>query len=273
MTATTDGSTGALPPRAASASDSPAPTLPRRPGRSRPETPPRAPCGAPPTSCSRARTPRAGGRATSRRTSPWTPRTCCSASSSASGTSRPPAAAGPASSAASSARTATWATFYGGPGELSATDRGVRRAAAGRGRPGRPAHGEGRPRGSAGAGGIAAARVFTRIWLALFGWWKWDDLPELPPELIYFPKWMPLNIYDFGCWARQTIVPLTVVVGASARCAPRPSRSTSCTPTRATPTRPGPSPAWPVGTASSSGSTRRCTCTAGSPRARCAGRR
>ncbi|MBH1934241.1 squalene--hopene cyclase [Streptomyces sp. AV19] len=60
-------------------------------------------------------------------------------------------------------------------------------------------------------GGIAASRVFTRIWMALFGWWKWDDLPELPPELIYFPKWFPLNIYDFSCWARQTIVPLTIV--------------------------------------------------------------
>jgi squalene-hopene/tetraprenyl-beta-curcumene cyclase len=53
--------------------------------------------------------------------------------------------------------------------------------------------------------------VFTRIWLALFGAWSWDDLPELPPELIYLPKWFPLNVYDWACWARQTVVPLTVV--------------------------------------------------------------
>ena len=33
----------------------------------------------------------------------------------------------------------------------------------------------------------------------------------MPPELIFLPPWVPLNIYDFGCWARQTIVPLTVV--------------------------------------------------------------
>jgi squalene-hopene/tetraprenyl-beta-curcumene cyclase len=104
----------------------------------------------------------------------------------------------------------TWATFYGGPGDLSATieayvalrlagdlpqDPHMARAAA----------------WVRARGGIAASRVFTRIWLALFGWWKWDDLPELPPELIFFPKWVPLNIYDFGCWARQTIVPLSVV--------------------------------------------------------------
>jgi squalene-hopene/tetraprenyl-beta-curcumene cyclase len=62
-----------------------------------------------------------------------------------------------------------------------------------------------------GQGGIAATRVFTRIWLALFGEWPWDELPVMPPELIYLPKWFPLNIYDWGCWARQTIVPLTIV--------------------------------------------------------------
>lgn len=60
-------------------------------------------------------------------------------------------------------------------------------------------------------GGIERARVFTRIWLALFGQWQWRDLPALPPELIFLPRWCPLNIYDFGSWARQTIVPLTVV--------------------------------------------------------------
>jgi squalene-hopene/tetraprenyl-beta-curcumene cyclase len=60
-------------------------------------------------------------------------------------------------------------------------------------------------------GGIERARVFTRIWLALFGQWSWDDLPALPPEVILLPRWFPLNIYDFACWARQTIVPLTIV--------------------------------------------------------------
>jgi squalene-hopene/tetraprenyl-beta-curcumene cyclase len=48
--------------------------------------------------------------------------------------------------------------------------------------------------------------VFTRIWLALFGLWSWDDLPELPPEMIFLPSWFPLNVYDWGCWARQTVV-------------------------------------------------------------------
>src|SRR5207248_9764538 len=60
-------------------------------------------------------------------------------------------------------------------------------------------------------GGLEQARVFTRLWLALFGEWRWADLPALPPEVILLPPWFPLNIYDFGCWARQTIVALTVV--------------------------------------------------------------
>ncbi len=162
-----------------------------------------------------------------------------------------------------------WATFYGGPGELSATVEAyvaLRLA-------GDPPEAPHMARASAwvrARGGIAAARVFTRIWLALFGWWRWEDLPELPPELLFLPKWFPLNIYDFGCWARQTIVPLTVV-SAKRPVRPAPSRSTSCTPIRPARTRPARSPRRPAGTASSSGSTGRCTSTTGWRRARCAG--
>ncbi len=103
-----------------------------------------------------------------------------------------------------------WATFYGGPGELSATVEAYVALRLAGDEPDAP-HMAGAAAWIRAQGGIAAARVFTRIWLALFGWWKWEDLPELPPELLYFPKWFPLNIYDFGCWARQTIVPLTIV--------------------------------------------------------------
>ncbi|MFN2615869.1 MAG: squalene--hopene cyclase [Thermoleophilaceae bacterium] len=61
------------------------------------------------------------------------------------------------------------------------------------------------------AGGLEHARVFTHIWLALFGLWAWDDVPALPPELTLLPPWAPLNPYDFACWARQTIVALSIV--------------------------------------------------------------
>jgi squalene-hopene/tetraprenyl-beta-curcumene cyclase len=62
------------------------------------------------------------------------------------------------------------------------------------------------------SGGIGATRVFTRIWLSLFGLWSWDEIPQLPPELALMRPEMPISVYRFSCWARQTIVPLTVVM-------------------------------------------------------------
>jgi squalene-hopene/tetraprenyl-beta-curcumene cyclase len=104
----------------------------------------------------------------------------------------------------------TWANFYDGPGDLSTTvEAYVALRLAG---DDLDALHMKRARGwILDQGGLEATRVFTRIWLALSGQWSWDDLPVIPPELIYLPSWFPLNIYDWGCWARQTIVALAVV--------------------------------------------------------------
>jgi squalene-hopene/tetraprenyl-beta-curcumene cyclase len=61
-------------------------------------------------------------------------------------------------------------------------------------------------------GGIVNARVFTKVWLALFGIYPWSGVPSVPPEIVYFPLWMPFNLYDFACWARGTVAPLTIVM-------------------------------------------------------------
>ena len=61
-------------------------------------------------------------------------------------------------------------------------------------------------------GGLADARVFTKIWMALFGEYPWDGIPTMPPEIVAFPPWMPFNLYDFACWARGTVGPLCVVI-------------------------------------------------------------
>ncbi len=61
-------------------------------------------------------------------------------------------------------------------------------------------------------GGVGASRVFTRMWLALLGQWRWEDIPQIPVELIFLRSWMPFSVYDFACWARQTLVPLAVVM-------------------------------------------------------------
>ncbi|NLU83465.1 squalene--hopene cyclase [Rhodococcus sp. HNM0569] len=104
----------------------------------------------------------------------------------------------------------TWATFHGGPGEISTTvEAWVALRLAGD-EPDAP-HMKAAAEFVLANGGIESTRVFTRIWLSLFGLWSWDDCPEMPPEIMFLPKWAPLNIYDWGCWARQTIVPLTIV--------------------------------------------------------------
>ena len=61
-------------------------------------------------------------------------------------------------------------------------------------------------------GGVEKARVFTKIWLAMMGEWDWRGVPVLPVEFVLLPSWSPISIYSFGCWARQTIVPLAVVM-------------------------------------------------------------
>jgi len=70
-------------------------------------------------------------------------------------------------------------------------------------------------------GGVEAARMFTHVWLAMVGQWDWADLPVVPPELIFLPPDWPLSIWSFACWARQTIVALSVIS------AHRPSRPLS----------------------------------------------
>jgi len=104
----------------------------------------------------------------------------------------------------------TWANFYGGPGDLSTTIEAYVALRLAGDEPDEP-HLRRASAWIRGQGGVEASRVFTRMWLALSGKWSWDELPVIPPELIYLPSWFPLNIYDWGCWARQTIVALAVV--------------------------------------------------------------
>jgi squalene-hopene/tetraprenyl-beta-curcumene cyclase len=136
----------------------------------------------------------------------------------------------------------TWANFHGGPGDLSTT---VEAYVALRlaGHPVQAPHMAGAAQWIRAGGGIPATRVFTRIWLALFGQWSWDELPVMPPELIYLPAWFPLNVYDWACWARQTIVPLTIV-GSLRPVRPLPFGLAELTPPGGAAPAPRPEPGW-----------------------------
>jgi squalene-hopene/tetraprenyl-beta-curcumene cyclase len=104
----------------------------------------------------------------------------------------------------------SWATFFGGPADLSTT---VEAYVALRiaGDPPEAAHMRRAAAFVRDAGGAESSRVFTRMWLSLLSLWSWHDVPVLPPEQILLPPRAPLSIYSFGCWARQTVVALQVV--------------------------------------------------------------
>jgi len=104
----------------------------------------------------------------------------------------------------------SWATFHGGPFDLSTTIEAylaLRLA-------GDSPEAEHMRRAAAlirEAGGVERSRVFTRMWLSLLGLWSWAEVPMLPPEQIMLPARAPFSVYTFGCWARQTIVALSIV--------------------------------------------------------------
>jgi squalene-hopene/tetraprenyl-beta-curcumene cyclase len=105
----------------------------------------------------------------------------------------------------------TWTNFHGGPGDLSTTIEAywaLRLA----GDPVDAPHMRIAREFIEAHGGLERARVFTHVWLALFGLWPWERIPALPPEIVLLPAWVPLNVYDFACWARQTIVALSLVI-------------------------------------------------------------
>jgi len=104
----------------------------------------------------------------------------------------------------------TWSTFFAGPPDLSTTVEAYVALKLAGDDPAAP-HMAKAAQYIRDCGGVERSRVFTRLWLALFGLWSWDDLPTMPPEMIFLPSWFPLNIYDWACWARQTVVPLTIV--------------------------------------------------------------
>ncbi|MGC9220687.1 MAG: squalene--hopene cyclase [Solirubrobacteraceae bacterium] len=105
----------------------------------------------------------------------------------------------------------SWANFYGGPMDLSTTIEAYIALRLAGDSP-QAEHMQAAARVIRAAGGVQKARVFTHIWLALFGAWPWSQVPALAPEQVLLPSWFPLNVYDFACWARQTVVALSVVL-------------------------------------------------------------
>jgi squalene-hopene/tetraprenyl-beta-curcumene cyclase len=60
-------------------------------------------------------------------------------------------------------------------------------------------------------GGAAAANVFTRIALALFGQLPWRGVPYIPVEIMLLPRWFPFHIDKVAYWSRTVMVPLFIL--------------------------------------------------------------
>ena len=74
----------------------------------------------------------------------------------------------------------TWSNFYGGPGELSTTVEAYWALRLAGDQPDAE-HMLAAAAFIRGQGGLERARVFTHLWLALFGLWSWEKVPALPP--------------------------------------------------------------------------------------------
>jgi squalene-hopene/tetraprenyl-beta-curcumene cyclase len=104
----------------------------------------------------------------------------------------------------------TWALFWGGKGDLSTTvEAYFALKLAGRSAD-EPAMCKARQFILA-TGGLEASRVFTKIFLALFGELEWEAVPSISADLMLLPPWAPFTIYSMSSWARATLVPLSVV--------------------------------------------------------------
>ncbi len=105
----------------------------------------------------------------------------------------------------------TWANWFDGPAELSTTTEAYVALKMAGIPVGRPEMARARAY-ILSKGGVEKARVFTKIWLAMMGEWDWRGLPALPPEIVLLPSWFPISLYSFGCWARQTVAALAIVM-------------------------------------------------------------
>jgi squalene-hopene/tetraprenyl-beta-curcumene cyclase len=104
-----------------------------------------------------------------------------------------------------------WCIYYGGPGDLSTTIEAYFALKLAGFPADHPAMAKARTF-ILENGGILKARVFTKIFLALFGEFSWLGVPSMPIELMLLPNWAYFNMYELSSWSRATIIPLSLVM-------------------------------------------------------------
>src|ERR1700753_2614427 len=59
-------------------------------------------------------------------------------------------------------------------------------------------------------GGVVECNTFTKLYLCALGQYEYDAVPAVPPEIVLFPKWVYLNLYEISSWSRAILVPLSI---------------------------------------------------------------
>lgn len=111
-----------------------------------------------------------------------------------------------------------WPLYEGGHADVSASVKAYFALKLCGDLPGAP-HMELARRRILGLGGAAAANVFTRIAMALFGQIPWRTVPAIPVEIMHLPRRFFFHLDKVSYWSRTVMVPLFIL------CTKRPVRA------------------------------------------------
>jgi squalene-hopene/tetraprenyl-beta-curcumene cyclase len=111
-----------------------------------------------------------------------------------------------------------WPIYEGGPAEVSASVKAYFALKLLGDDPDAPHMAKAR-RVILGLGGLEATNSFTRIYLSIFGQWRWEDCPAVPPELVLLPDGFPFNLSKISSWSRGIVVPLAIIWAHKPFCA------------------------------------------------------
>ena len=112
---------------------------------------------------------------------------------------------------------AGWAVYPGGPSEISSSVKAYFVLKLLGDDPDAP-HMTKAKRAILDLGGIDACNSFTKIYLAIYGQFPWAKCPAVPPELILFPRWFYINVYEMSSWSRAILIPLSIIRALKPSC-------------------------------------------------------
>ncbi len=110
-----------------------------------------------------------------------------------------------------------WSLYPGGPADLSSTVKAYLVLKLSGDEPDAP-HMLRARRKILASGGLDACNSFTKLYLSIFGQYEWSKAPAVPPEMMFFPRWLYFNIYAMSSWSRAIVVPLSIIWAMKPHC-------------------------------------------------------